>query len=66
MPGEAMMGPIEIDICILVGTILFGGGVLRRRCRDLGLAISETRKIAGRLLDGETDDGRDDKTTSVR
>ena len=66
MPGEAMMGPIEIGICILVGTILFGGGVLRRRCRDLGLAISETRKIAGRLLDGETDDGRDDKTTSVR
>jgi hypothetical protein len=40
--------------------------VLRRRCRELGLAIAETRKIAGRILDGGPDDGPDDATTGVR
>ena len=47
---------IEIGILILLGFVLFGGGLVRRRCRDLGLAVSETRKSLWRLLDGDTDD----------
>ena len=50
-----MLGLFEIGIIVSVGTLLFGGGILRRRARALGETLGEARKAIASALEIDDD-----------